>query len=1105
MNAGLKVQWEISRYKLIKEISNTEDNNLFVGVDDKNDKLVFVKKISKEYLQKTQGLAKLKKQIEIFNKLKHENIIRLKDMPKTKNHIYFVTEYCNGGRLGDFFRYYKQEKRSQFNEIYIQKIIKQVCSGIEYMHSQNIIHRGINLDSIAINFNKYQNVVLKGQVPPEVSYSQITLDDSFTLKIQNMEFAKYLKDEKSTKTIIGNASEMAPDMIFNNSYNNKIDLWALGVMTYELLTGEKPFTGDDTQDIYNKIKEGKYNIPKTLIASYEIITFMNGLLQFYPEKRMDWPQIKTHPFLINNVNTFHFIELNAVEGIEQNEIELNSKKCDNLLWILYKGKNTNFDLDKMNIKLNEKEKEEIKKNLDDNKVNNEAIEKASEEKKVNFENERERLKIEIQKANKLKDEADDKMKEVNEKNDEKDKLLLKVKELEEQFKKNNNQDIKKQIDNYNNQIKEIDEFIQSVEKLLANAQKKKIGAQKGLILIKIQEIIPDEQLSTLKNEKDVLKFFHTKENEFKKYIFMNFKNDQLLKEFSIETMEQIFKNNSCISEITKNIYSKLESIPLNKIDSEEQLNEKIYEIFKDVVLPKFLTDKYMNNLEIKTFNQKRNNDMSKEILNIMQRNLTQQSKSIIDFYDKIRENKIKVFANINNKNKLFDLFVIINKKIFQRTYFDTTFVSFLKNNEALIKEIFGDNTEYGGYLENNDDKELNKKKEELFNIIKKDINIDKTYIIISSFYYLLFYKFKDIKEIKGRNNIGNVFINVILKNFVLFLSDNLDNLEKNLISLLNQIHCFDFNIYKEYNEDELINKTYNYEDISSIMLQCGTNLKAKYQIDIKEYENAIDANIGLFTVIGDRILDRDKFKNIKLIAFDKKVFSNTITIIIDMFSNEDKEDKRNIWNKFIEYLGKETMFYLFQWSNISKTELLQNGTFSKMKKKKSFIVQNKSLSKAAGKILANYLISNKFFNNFLINLVGFGSGANVIKFCLKDLSELNRINKKNYVKFKNVILIGGSTHIKKEKKWRVHIERTIADKFINCYSGNDEVLKNFYNLSLKKGNKTNKVPVGMHSLEIKDEDNNLVTNYDFTDENYNQLSYEPEKIAEKIFENYKDI
>ena len=1100
----MKILKDIGRYKLIKEISNTEENNEYLGVDDKNDKLVTVKVISKSYLQKTKGLSKLKKQIEIFNKLKHENIIRLKDLPKTPNNIYFVTEYCNGGKLGDFFRFYKEEKKSQFNEIYIQKIIKQVCCGIEYMHSQNVIHRGINLDSIGINFNKYQNVVLKGKVPPLVNYSQITLDDSFTVKIQNMEFAKDLKEETSANTIIGKASDMAPDMIFNNSYNNKIDLWALGVMTYELLTGEKPFTGDDNQDIYNKIKQGKYNIPKTLIASYEIITFMNGLLQFYPEKRMDWPQIKTHPFLINNVNTFHFIELNAVEGIEQNEIELNSKKCDNLLWILYKGKNTNFDLDKMNIKLNEKEKEEINKHLDDNKVNNEAIQKASEEKKVNFQNERKRLKNEIIEADKLKKEVEDKMKEVNLKNDEKDQLLLKVKELEEQLKNNNNQDIKNQIKNYNNKINQINEFAESIDKLLANAQKKKISAQKGLISIKIQEIFSEDQISTLKNEKDVIKFFLANENEFKRYFFMNYKNDELLREFSIKEIENIFKNNSYISEITKNIYSKLESIPLDKIDSEEELNEKIFNIFNDIILPKFLTDKYLKTLNNKTFTQKRNKYMTKIISNVIQRNYTQKTQSLVEFYDNIKENKMKVFDTINNKNLLFDLFVIVNIKTFQRTYFDSTFSSFLKNNEALIKDNFGDNTKYVELLEINDDDQINNKKEELFKIIKKDLNLDKVYIIIASFYNLLFYKFKDVKEIKGRNNIGNVYINVIVKNFVLFLSQNLDNLKKNLISLLNQLRCFDFNIYKESKEDQLTNKTYSFDEINAIMLQCGTNLKTKYEYDLKEYETIIDSNVGLFTAIGDRIYDRNKFKNIKLIALDENVFSNTITIIIDMCSNEDKEDKRNIWNKFIEYFDKVTMIYFFQFSNISKSELLQNGTFQKMKKIKGSIVQNKALSKSCGKLLADYLISNKFFNNYLINIVGFGQGANVIKFCLKDLSKLN--GKKNYIKFKNVILIGGAAHIKKEKNWRKNIENTIIDRFINCYSGKDEVLKYFYNLSFKKGNKANKIPFGLHSLEIKDEKgNNLVTNYDFTDENYNLLSYEPEKIAEKIFEQYKDI
>ena len=67
-------------------------------------------------------------------------------------------------------------------------------------------------------------------------------------------------------------------------------------------------------------------------------------------------------------------------------------------------------------------------------------------------------------------------------------------------------------------------------------------------------------------------------------------------------------------------------------------------------------------------------------------------------------------------------------------------------------------------LEKIDYKEISKKKEELFNIIK--VYSDKVNIIIDSFYYLLFYKFKDIKEKKGQTNIGNVYINTILTKFV---------------------------------------------------------------------------------------------------------------------------------------------------------------------------------------------------------------------------------------------------------------------------------------------------------------------------------------------------
>jgi predicted alpha/beta-fold hydrolase len=100
------------------------------------------------------------------------------------------------------------------------------------------------------------------------------------------------------------------------------------------------------------------------------------------------------------------------------------------------------------------------------------------------------------------------------------------------------------------------------------------------------------------------------------------------------------------------------------------------------------------------------------------------------------------------------------------------------------------------------------------------------------------------------------------------------------------------------------------------------------------------------------------------------------------------------------------------------------------------------VSIGSAKILADILISNKLFNNFQINLVGFSLGANVVKYCIKELNDFN--GKKNYIKFKNVILIGAATHLKHEDKWKDIIKNNVIDRFINCYSGCDDKLKSLY-------------------------------------------------------------
>ena len=220
---------------------------------------------------------------------------------------------------------------------------------------------------------------------------------------------------------------------------------------------------------------------------------------------MDWSQIKKHPFIVNKVDNFNFIELNKIKVIDKNKIEINFKNDDNLLWIL------------------------------------------SEEKKGLIE--------EIKKAEDLKKEAEIKINESKEKNKEKEKMIIKIKELGSKIENNENENIKKEIDEYKNKINEIDEFINNSDKLFTNAENMKKKAEESLVSKQLKEIILEEELSSLKNEKDILNYFSNKEKECTNWIFRKFGVNKSLNEFFQTKLKDLFDNNSYISEITKMIYS----------------------------------------------------------------------------------------------------------------------------------------------------------------------------------------------------------------------------------------------------------------------------------------------------------------------------------------------------------------------------------------------------------------------------------------------------------------------------------------------------------------------------------------------------------------------
>lgn len=83
--------------------------------------------------------------------------------------------------------------------------------------------------------------------------------------IGDLGFAKQLSyEEPTTETILGTPLYMAPEIFAGKAYSSKVDVWALGVLFYAMLTGVTPFTGKNKLDLKKNLEKGEYNLPKSL-------------------------------------------------------------------------------------------------------------------------------------------------------------------------------------------------------------------------------------------------------------------------------------------------------------------------------------------------------------------------------------------------------------------------------------------------------------------------------------------------------------------------------------------------------------------------------------------------------------------------------------------------------------------------------------------------------------------------------------------------------------------------------------------------------------------------------------------------------------------------
>ncbi|WOL17716.1 serine/threonine-protein kinase ATG1t [Canna indica] len=212
-------------------------------------------------------------ELNFLASVRHPNIIRLLDAIQVDGFVFLILEFCPGGDLATFIKH-----TGRLNEDTTRKFMKQLGAGLKVMHSHHIIHRDL----------KPENILL----------SAFTCDA--VLKIADFGLARVVHPGKYTDTVCGTPLYMAPEVMEFQKYDDKVDMWSLGAILFELLNGHPPYCGRNNVQLLQNIRKSS-----SLPFSQHILSNLHGdsldlcirLLCKNPVQRISFDEFYHHRFL----------------------------------------------------------------------------------------------------------------------------------------------------------------------------------------------------------------------------------------------------------------------------------------------------------------------------------------------------------------------------------------------------------------------------------------------------------------------------------------------------------------------------------------------------------------------------------------------------------------------------------------------------------------------------------------------------------------------------------------------------------------------------------------------------------------------------------------